>query len=49
VVDGASSTKPGEELSAADEKCVFRRYGLVYTPPTNHPATNPGGRRLVRR
>jgi len=43
-IDGAPTTKPGEELSADDEERVFRRYGLDYTPPAN-----PGGHRLVRR
>lgn len=43
-VDGAPTTKPGEELSVDDEERAFRRYGIAYAPPTTE-----NGRRLVRR
>jgi hypothetical protein len=43
-VEGAPTTEPGEELSAEDEKRVFRHYGMDYKSPTT-----PGSRRLVRR
>lgn len=43
-VEGAPTTRPGEELSIEDEERAFRHYGLDYKPPDS-----PGGRRLVRR
>ena len=43
-VEGAPTTRPGEELTADDEERAFRRYGMDYTPPANE-----SGRRLIRR
>lgn len=43
-IDGAPTTRPGDELTAADEERAFRHYGLDYQPPAT-----PSGRRLVRR
>lgn len=43
-VDGAPTTRPGEELSVEDEERAFRHYGMDYQPPSTS-----SGRRLVRR
>ena len=43
-VDGAPTTRPGEELPVEEEERACRHFGLDYTPPTS-----ASGRRLVRR
>jgi uncharacterized protein YrrD len=43
-VKNAPTTKPGEELSVADEERAFRHYGMGYEAPAT-----ASGRRLVRR
>lgn len=43
-VDRAPTTRPGKELTIADEERVFRHYGMDYPPPDT-----PSGRRLFRR
>ncbi|WP_195909010.1 PRC-barrel domain-containing protein [Microlunatus sp. Gsoil 973] len=43
-IDGAPTTRSGEELPVEDEERAFRHFGLDYTPPAS-----TSGRRLVRR